>query len=374
MEQPPTRASDSASTGARETRPAETDGLAGFPSEGRSSEAVPSEAHRPERESLFGPHVLSPPVEPSEADRRRVFHPARRRRFPSARVSRAAVRVGGPLVVAAGVAVVATIVVLDVFVPRSIRSWPEVPVRAGRVPLAGAIPLPAQEVVSSIVSSPATQTPPPTVRTTPPPLPRRDVAVASESRAVTRPTPVRVTSPPPSAPIWPPAFSMARAASSGPTTPIDTLAPRTSVSLPVSPPPTRAPVPEAALSSPEAPPASTPAVAARAARTESARSVVDRYRDAFNALDANAFDSFWPGVDHQALKKTFAQVESQHLQFGRCEVQLAGARAFASCDGYAQYTKTGSRDPRVELKRWTFTLGEVKDGWVILGVDARQVR
>lgn len=115
-------------------------------------------------------------------------------------------------------------------------------------------------------------------------------------------------------------------------------------------------------------------MAARLARTEAARLVVDRYRDAFNALDANAVDAFWPGVDRQALKKTFAQLESQHLQFGRCDVQLAGARAFASCNGYAQYTKTGSRDPRVELKRWTFTLGEVKDGWVILGVDARQVR
>ena len=352
MEQPPTRASDSASTGARQTPPAETDGLAGFP-----SEALPPETHPPESrtpETLFGPHILSPPVEPTEADRRRLFPPVRHRRISRARLSRAAVRVSATL----GVAAVMAIVVLDFLVRSSNRPVPQAPVRAHRAPLASAIPLPTQEAVSSIVSSPVTETKQPP--------PRRDPAVASQSRTAPRPNTARVTSPPSTA-IWLPALSVVRAASSVPATPIDTPVGRTTVPPPAPP---LTPEPESA----EAPPASTPEVAARAARTQSARLVVDRYRDAFNSLDANAVDAFWPGVDRQALKKTFAQLESQHLQFGRCDVQLAGARAFASCNGYAQYTKTGSRDPRVELKRWTFTLGEVKDGWVILGVDARQVR
>jgi hypothetical protein len=263
------------------------------------------------------------------------------------------------------VAAVVAIVVLDFLVRSSSRPAPHAPVSVRRAPLASAIPLPTQEVVSSIVFSPVTQTPSPATPPPPPP-PRRDVALASKSRPAPRPSAARVTGPP-SAAIWPPALSVVRTASSQSTTPIDTLAGRTSLPPPPAP---LTPVPESA----EAPPASTPEVAARVARTESARLVVDRYREAFNSLDANAVDAFWPGVDRQALKKTFAQLESQHLQFGRCDVQLAGARAFASCNGYAQYTKTGSRDPRVELKRWTFTLGEVKDGWVILGVDARQVR
>lgn len=359
MEQPPTRASDSASTDSRQTRPAETDGLAGFPSEDRPPEAHSAEGHP--SKTLFGPHILSPPVEPTEADRRRLYPLVRRRRFSSARVSRAAVNVVGTL----GVAAVVAIVVLDFLVRSSSRPVPHAPLRVRRAPLASTIPLPTQEVVSSIVFSPVTETSSP-VTPPPAPPPRRDVALASKSRPAPRPNAARVTSPP-SAAIWPPALSVVRTASSQSTTPIDTIVGRTSLPPPPAP---LTPAPEFA----EAPPASTPEVAARVARTESARLVVDRYREAFNSLDANAVDAFWPGVDRQALKKTFAQLESQHLQFGRCDVQLAGARAFASCNGYAQYTKTGSRDPRVELKRWTFTLGEVKDGWVILGVDARQVR
>ena len=362
MEQPPTRKNGTPDLSGdwpgegpppEVARPAETGGLAGFPSEG-----FPSEPHAPE--TLFGPHVVSPPVEPSEADRRRLFPPVRRRRFSAARLSRAAVPVLGTL----GVAAVVAIVVLDFLVRSSSRPAPEAPVTVRRAPLALAIPLPSQEVVNSIPS------PPVPIKETPPPR-RSDAVVASVSRVATRPSTARVTSPP-SAPIWPPALAVVRAASSE-FTPISTLVGRTSVPLPTAPP-TPEPAPEAALSASEAPPVSTPETAVRAARTQSARLVVDRYRDAFNSLDANAVDAFWPGVDRQALKKTFAQLESQHLQFGRCDVQLAGARAFASCNGYAQYTKTGSRDPRLEVKRWTFTLGEVKDGWVILGVDARQVR
>jgi hypothetical protein len=103
--------------------------------------------------------------------------------------------------------------------------------------------------------------------------------------------------------------------------------------------------------------------------------VVDRYRDAFDALDANAVEACWPGVDRRALERTFAQRAAQHIQFGRCDIQLAGVRAFESCNGYLQYTrKSGSRVPQLELLRWTFTLGEVKDGWVVLSLDARQTR
>jgi hypothetical protein len=105
------------------------------------------------------------------------------------------------------------------------------------------------------------------------------------------------------------------------------------------------------------------------------QSVIDRYREAFDTLDAKVVESFWPSVDSRALGRAFAQLESQHLHFDRCDIQLAGARAFASCHGYAQLVrKAGSQDPRTEARQWTFTRGEVKDQWVILGVDARQER
>jgi hypothetical protein len=105
------------------------------------------------------------------------------------------------------------------------------------------------------------------------------------------------------------------------------------------------------------------------------QSVIDRYRQAFDALDASAVAGFWPTVDSRALSRAFAQLDSQQLHFDRCDIQLAGTRAFASCRGYAQLVrKAGSQDPRTESRQWTFTLGEVKDQWVILGVDARQER
>ena len=103
--------------------------------------------------------------------------------------------------------------------------------------------------------------------------------------------------------------------------------------------------------------------------------MLDRYRDAFDSLDAAAVEAFWPGADVRALKGAFAQIESQRLQFDHCDINLAGTRAFASCTGHAEYTrKAGSRDVRLEPRYWKFTLGEVKTGWVILGVDARQAR
>ena len=107
----------------------------------------------------------------------------------------------------------------------------------------------------------------------------------------------------------------------------------------------------------------------------SVQSVLDRYRNAFDSLDATAVEGFWPSADVRALGRAFAQLESQRFQFDQCHIDLAGARAFASCQGYAQYVaKAGSRSVSYQPRQWTFTLGEVKDGWVILSVDARPLR
>ena len=105
------------------------------------------------------------------------------------------------------------------------------------------------------------------------------------------------------------------------------------------------------------------------------QSVIDRYRDAFDALDANAVEGFWPSADVRALNRAFAQLETQRFLFDRCDIQLAGARAIASCNGSAQLVrKAGSQEARSESRQWTFTLAETKDRWVILSVDARPVR
>ena len=101
--------------------------------------------------------------------------------------------------------------------------------------------------------------------------------------------------------------------------------------------------------------------------------MLDRYRTAFDSLDATAVKGFWPNVDVRALSRAFAQLDSQRFQFDHCDIELAGSRAFASCRGSAQYVKkAGSREARSEPRQWTFTLGEVNNGWVILSVNARQ--
>jgi hypothetical protein len=361
VEQLQTRASEPAATGPGQT-PVETDWLARFP----------SEVHPPE--ILLNEHVATALVEPSEADRQRLFSSPQPIRFTAARLLKA----GGLVLVTLVLGVVGAIVALDFGLPSSSQSVSEAPVSAPGAPQAGVIAPPIQQVPSSTEPAPTTET-----RHAPPP---RDVAVARESRAATpsnsktasiapRPSVAPVTSPPAST-IPPPAPSLVRMPSSDSTTPLDTLLGRSTVTPPISSPPPPARGSAAAVTPSAAPAASTPPeVAARVARMASVQSVLDRYRDAFDSLDANAVEGFWPGADIRALNRAFAQIESQRLQFDHCDINLAGARAFASCSGYAEYTrKAGSRDVRLEPRQWTFTLGEGKNGWVILGVDARPAR
>jgi hypothetical protein len=194
----------------------------------------------------------------------------------------------------------------------------------------------------------------------------------------------------PSVPNWAVASALAQRTSSASITHPDTTLGRTGVALAASTllrsgPPVSVLSPSAPPGAPaliETPtpsaspvPSTEEASAARNARTAAVQSVVDRYRDAFDALDANAVEGFWPSADVRALNRAFAQIDTQRFQFDRCDIQLAGARAIASCHGRAEYVrKAGSREARVESRQWTFTLAELKDRWVILGVDARPVR
>lgn len=366
-------------------RAAEPDWLARFP-----SEVCPPEA-------VFDQQVASAIVEQSPADRQRLLSSTRPMPVIAPRLVRAAVF----LLVTVALGVTGAIVVLGVLVPSPSQSASDAltSVPAGTLmsvptsapaseaasapdsPPAGVIAPPIQQTVSSGAPS-ATET-----RHAPP---RRDVAVPSQSTAATpsnpplnlktapRPSAAPLTSTP-SAAIWPPP-AMARAKWSESTTPLDAPAGRASatpppVSSPPPSPPPPAPRPAATVAPSEPTPVVSPEVTARIAKTASVQSVLDRYRNAFDSLDANGVEAFWPGADVRALNRAFAQIESQRLQFDHCDINLAGVRAFASCDGYAEYTrKAGTRDVRLEPRHWAFTLGEGKNGWVILGVDARQAR
>ena len=100
--------------------------------------------------------------------------------------------------------------------------------------------------------------------------------------------------------------------------------------------------------------------------------VLTRYRSAFSDLDAAAVSQVWPNVDSSALARAFRGLEEQGIAFDACAIQVTGASAAASCGGTVRYvTKVGSKEPRTERRRWQFTLGKVRDLWMIQTVESR---
>jgi hypothetical protein len=134
---------------------------------------------------------------------------------------------------------------------------------------------------------------------------------------------------------------------------------------PVSAP--SAPPPPASVSAASATPA-----AGLTAEPRGVTVALNRYQEAFSALDVNAAHAVWPNVDVKALAKAFDQLEEQRFDLEGCNITVAGARAEANCGGNARYIrKIGSRALRVEPRRWHFKLRQTNDQWVIDTVDAR---
>jgi hypothetical protein len=96
------------------------------------------------------------------------------------------------------------------------------------------------------------------------------------------------------------------------------------------------------------------------------RDALQRYRRAYNALDARLAHAVYPGVDETALTHAFDGLRSQSLEFEACSVDAIGASARAICRGQARYvTKIGSREPRAEPRVWTFRLRKDDGDWTI---------
>jgi hypothetical protein len=101
------------------------------------------------------------------------------------------------------------------------------------------------------------------------------------------------------------------------------------------------------------------------------RDTLQRYRLAYEGLNARSAREVWPAVDEPALERAFEGLASQTLTFNECAVQLHGAVATARCRGSATYTpRIGNRETHVEPRVWNFTLRKVDAGWQI---DAARV-
>lgn len=96
------------------------------------------------------------------------------------------------------------------------------------------------------------------------------------------------------------------------------------------------------------------------------KQALQRYRVAYEGLDAQSAQAVWPAVNQVALARAFDGLESQRLTFDACTVQLSGEHATAVCRGTARYVpKIGSREPRVEPRVWSFALRKHGAEWKI---------
>jgi hypothetical protein len=129
------------------------------------------------------------------------------------------------------------------------------------------------------------------------------------------------------------------------------------------------PAPAPAASSPPAapPPAITPAID----HSASVRSTIERYRRAYEELDASAAREVWPAVEQAALERAFGSLSSQRISFENCSIDVIGRLATASCRGTARVVPRVGGGTQTARRSWVFWLRQSGDGWVI---DRTQIR
>ncbi len=119
--------------------------------------------------------------------------------------------------------------------------------------------------------------------------------------------------------------------------------------------------------------ASTAPAVLRVRDEELVQRVLQRYRLAYETLDARSARTVWPSVDQGALQRAFDGLESQQLTFADCTVEVRGVAGAATCRGTARYVpKVGSRDARVEPRIWRFSLRKAGDEWHIESARAER--
>jgi hypothetical protein len=115
------------------------------------------------------------------------------------------------------------------------------------------------------------------------------------------------------------------------------------------------------------------AAASTVAESNAIESVLYRYRDAFNTLNAAAARTVWPAADVKALERAFDRLKEQQLRFDDCAITVRGERAAADCRGTATYVpKVGNKNPRIESRQWSFEVRKQPGGWLIQSVVAEQ--
>jgi len=104
-----------------------------------------------------------------------------------------------------------------------------------------------------------------------------------------------------------------------------------------------------------------------ASQEPAVRSVLNGYAAAYSALDADAAQRVWPGVNRAALSRAFDSLASQRISLNDCRVQVSAASATARCAGTATWSpKIGGGGTHSEARLWTFDLARTGDRWQIV--------
>jgi len=169
---------------------------------------------------------------------------------------------------------------------------------------------------------------------------------------------------PPAAATVPPATNVVQA----PPRPVETVAaaPVPTPIAPIPPAPAPASIESAAPIAAPPPRAPEPALVTRDNSEQLILQALDRYRAAYEKLDARSAQQVWPNVDEQALARAFTGLRSQALTFDGCKVRISGDVATAACVGSTRYVpRVGSQQPRIESRIWDFTLRQTGTDWRI---------
>jgi hypothetical protein len=194
-------------------------------------------------------------------------------------------------------------------------------------------------------------------------------APAATSEARPRSSTVKLTEFAPPVSTIPPPSVMTRAAAT-PSAPALPAPANVTASLP---PPSTVPPPPPVAASSIVPVAEPAVVEARLDDDGMVRKTLLQYKSAYEALDARSAQAVWPVVNERALARAFDGLESQHLMFDACDVQVNGLAAAATCRGTARYVaKIGSREPRTEPRVWNFTLRKSGQDWKIESARAER--
>jgi hypothetical protein len=229
----------------------------------------------------------------------------------------------------------------------------------------GAMATPGRSLTSSPPQLPEVQQHRVFVATTlvvfPAAVPKRQITLRSSGRQPARKTVLRAKDLTPAAtPVVIP-----RATQSAPRQDIPQARPQ--------PTPSPQPIATTGIVVPSAPPPGAVATAG-IIRTEEAvvRDLLDRYRGAYEQLDAKAARRIWPGVDERRLARAFSDLVSQTLDFEECRIDIDSARGVAKCRGRATYVvRIGKRTPQTQDRSWTFQLHKSGDRWAIDSVRAQ---